>query len=199
MPSLYYYIEQKNPDIIGISETWFQKENRMTVPGYKCIRRDRMDKKGGGILILTKENTVQETTVISESDNNETIWIRCKIRGKSTTIAMVYRKQESRTSVEKLKEYYGEMEKEVLKALHLNEELIIMGDFNAKLEDPVNNIKADKSGKMLNKLVQKHNLIIVNNTERCQGKWTRINTKNESEKSVIDFMICCQRMYRNVN
>ena len=90
------------------------------------------------------------------------------------------------------------MGKEVVKALHLNEDLIIMGDFNAKLEDPVNNIKADKSGKMLNKLVQKHNLVIVNNTERCQGKWTRINTKNESEKSVTDFMICCQRMYRNV-
>ena len=48
--SLYYYIEQKNPDIIGISETWFQEENRMTVPGYKCIRRDRIDRKGGGIF-----------------------------------------------------------------------------------------------------------------------------------------------------
>ena len=64
----------------------------MTVPGYKCIRRDRIDRKGGGTLILIKENTVQETTVISESDENETIWIRCKIRGKSTTVAMVYGK-----------------------------------------------------------------------------------------------------------
>ena len=38
-----------------------------------------MDRKGGGILILTKKNTVQETTVIGDSDENETIWIRCKI------------------------------------------------------------------------------------------------------------------------
>ena len=73
-----------------------------------------------------------------------------------------------------------------------------MGDFNAKIEDTINNIKPDRSGKMLTKLVQKHNLVIVNNTEKCQGKWTRINTKNENEKSVIDFMIYCQRMYENV-
>ena len=34
------------------------------------------------------------------------------------TVAIVYRIQESRTSIEKLKEYYEEMGKEIVKALH---------------------------------------------------------------------------------
>ena len=29
--------------------------------------------------------------------------------------------------------------------------------------------------------------------------WTRINTKNENEKSIIDYALCTQALYTNLN
>ena len=39
---------------------------------------------------------------------------------------------------------------------------------------------------------------IVNETEKCQGKWTRVNTANRSEKSGIDYFLVSQNLWETI-
>ena len=55
------------------------------------------------------------------------------------------------------------------------------------------------NGKRLTNLTNNFNLKILNKSPKCKGKWTRINTKNENEKSIIDDAPCTQALYTNLN
>ena len=46
-----------------------------------------------------------------------------------------------------------------------------------------------KGGRILNKLMKKHNLTTVNQLEQCDGMWTRIEG---DQKSIIDYVIVSQ-------
>ena len=81
IPSLLQYIAEYKPDIMGISETWMQPGDRLQINGYTCIRADRKERNGGGILLLVKKQTVREITKTKETeDGNEMLWIKCQIR-----------------------------------------------------------------------------------------------------------------------
>ena len=43
-----------------------------------------------------------------------------------------------------------------------------------------------KRGRLLQKLLNKHNVLILNAKSNCQGKWTR---SQEGKKSVTDYAI----------
>ena len=55
------------------------------------------------------------------------------------------------------------------------------------------------NGKRLINLTNNFNLKILNKSPKCKGKWTRVNTKNENEKSIIDYALCTQALYANLN
>lgn len=40
----------------------------------------------------------------------------------------------------------------------------------------------------------KIDLQILNRNEKCKGKWTRVNTKNNNEKSITDYAICSREL-----
>ena len=39
-------------------------------------------------------------------------------------------------------------------------------------------------------MIEKYDLTLVNNEPLCSGKWTRINTNNQNQKSILDYVIC---------
>ena len=41
-------------------------------------------------------------------------------------------------------------------------------------------------------MVDETQLIIMNSTEKCHGKVTRVNRKNPAQKSAIDFLLTCE-------
>ena len=52
------------------------------------------------------------------------------------------------------------------------------------------------NGRLLMDIVERHNLVIVNATDKCIGTITRMKTlKNLVEKSVLDYFIVCQNFY----
>ena len=55
------------------------------------------------------------------------------------------------------------------------------------------------NGKRLINLTNNFNLKIRNKSPKCKGKWTRVNTKNENEKSIIDYALCTQALDTNLN
>ena len=53
-----------------------------------------------------------------------------------------------------------------------------------------------RNGKLLEKVVEENDLIVVNGTNLCKGVITRYRkTVNNTERSVIDFFIVCRRFF----
>ena len=78
-----------------------------------------------------------------------------------------------------------------------------MGNFNGKIGNDVNRItNGDTSittnGKRIKSMVRTLNLDILNKHAKCEGKWTRVNTKNSNEKSIIDYVICSKTLSKDM-
>ena len=70
-----------------------------------------------------------------------------------------------------------------------NQQIIILGDFNAKIGNYKKNNKETitEGGRHLKRLVEKQNLRIVNaESNNCEGLWTR---EQGEERSIIDYVI----------
>ena len=46
---------------------------------------------------------------------------------------------------------------------------------------------SSRDSMLLNNVVEDCNLVVLNKTDKCQGAWTRVNVKNEKEKSAVDY------------
>ena len=69
-----------------------------------------------------------------------------------------------------------------------------MGDFNAKLEitKEMCTQTESRNGKALQSLIDRNRMEAINRLETHTGTWTRINTQNPDEKSIIDYIIVTQ-------
>ena len=79
-------------------------------------------------------------------------------------------------------------------------EVIIMGDLNAKVEINSQKCKQTESrnGNILQEYIKQTNTIILNTTENNQGTWTRVNRKNNCERSVIDYIITSRPLQNRI-
>ena len=88
-------VDDIKPHIIGITETWANNDitdAELGLEGYAMFRKDRMGRRGGGVLLYIKENIpAYEVQLQEEADCNEAIW--CKLVTGHTTVAIgvVYR------------------------------------------------------------------------------------------------------------
>ena len=75
------------PHIIGITETWANNDvtdAELGLEGYAMFRKDRMGRRGGGVLLYIKDNIpAYEVQLQEEADCNEAIW--CKLVTGHTT------------------------------------------------------------------------------------------------------------------
>ena len=134
-------------------------------------------------------------TVVNNEENEENgeyeaIWILVN-NGRVVIkigVIFIYKPQEGKATVKKMKEIYKKIEKEVEKSILKSESIILMGDFNCKIgiDEKGNDGEVSKGGKILMEMVKKHDLLVVNKEEKCEGTWTRILG---NEKSALDFMI----------
>ena len=74
-------VEDTDPHIIGITESWANTDitnDELGLTGYVMFRRDRIGRKGGGVILYVKESIQAfEIKLESEADYNEVVW--CKI------------------------------------------------------------------------------------------------------------------------
>ena len=61
-----------------------------------------------------------------------------------------------------------------------------------------NNDEQNQAGKALLNLEQTTHGVIVNKTTKCKGKWTRVNTKNENEKAILDYVMTNESVYDDI-
>ena len=104
-------------------------------------------------------------------------------------IGLIYAPQEFVTTVRELKKMYESITKEIQEAREHKQQVIVLGDFNAKVRTAIQDNKETitKGGRLLLKMIQKENMSLVNaDKHRCKGLWTREQGK---EKLVIDYVM----------
>ena len=82
------------------------------------------------------------------------------------------------------------------------ETVLLTGDFNAKLGSlfvagAVHNTSTN--GKYLLDLRKSQDLCLLNTQNFTHGVFTRVNNKNKSERSVIDYMFCTYDLLSNIS
>ena len=168
-----------------------KKGDQISIKGYRWIERPRPNNKGGGVGILTVEkiaNITSDDNKCEKHEQLETKWIRLESRPQNIAIGVFYGPQEN-VKIEKVQEIYTALNNQINQQTKDNE-VIVVGDFNAKLEvnreDCVQTIS--RNGKILNDIIKENNLTPVNLTADY-GIWTRENRQNTTQKSVIDYIM----------
>ena len=121
-------VDDIKPHIIGITESWAHNDityAELGLEGYVMFRKDRIGKKGGGVLLYRpiKENIpAYEVQLSEEADCNEAIWCKLVTGHTTVTIGVVYRCPNiTKQNNDKIHNAISEVSKG---------ECIIMGDFN---------------------------------------------------------------------
>ena len=98
--------------------------------------------------------------------------------------------------------FFNALDVEVKSAQVAGALVCIQLDANSKLGNkhiPGDPNEQSNNGKLLEKVIEDNDLIVVNGTDLCEGLITRFRkTINDCEKSVIDFFILCRRFFAMV-
>ena len=88
-------VDDKKKHIIGITESWANNDityAELGLAGYVMFRKDRMRRRGGGVLLYTKETIpAYEVQLPEEADCNEAIWCKLVTGHTTITIGVIYR------------------------------------------------------------------------------------------------------------
>ena len=184
MKSLESLLEAEKIQIALITETKLREKQKINIKGYKWIGKNRKQKDGGGVGILIAKNIekhVLEDNTGEEYEDLESKWIKLESRPKNISIGVFYGPQENE-KVEKTKEIFEKLENQITQKLTENE-LIIGGDFNAKLEiiKPTEKQEQSRNGKILQDLITKKDLDPISKKADI-GTWTRFEWNNKGKK-----------------
>ena len=179
---LWDLINLLSPDIICLTETWLDPSTPVfnVPPGYKLIRKDRSEEfqqkyritNGGGVAIIYRSylNIIPKSN-LSEKDE-EILWAHVQTKN-SFLLGVVYRTNYS-LSLEEDENGESIMERNIRKATEISNRIVIAGDFNTDVLNPV-----DKATKDLVKIYEEYSL-----TQQIK-KVTRIDTRT-GKASLID-------------
>ena len=117
--SLESLLEAEKIQIALITETKLKEKQKINIKGYKWIGKNRKNKDGGGVGILTTqhlEKHVLEDNNGEDHESVETQWIKLECRPKNISIGVFYGPQENE-KLEKTKEIYEKLENQITQKL----------------------------------------------------------------------------------
>ena len=149
--------------------------------------RKKESKKGGGLMIITKQNSNIEIEDI-KTLHEDCLQMQVKFGNLNFKLITVYMSCHHKEN----KELNNQIER-AIQQNYETEPMLIVGDFNAHLgviiPDTLN-----ENGRTLLKWLEQYNLILLNNDPKCQGTYT---WSSRGQKSIIDYAIINQKMYQN--
>ena len=82
-------------DIIGIIESWATtdiSDAELGMTGYVMLRKDRIGRRGGGVILCIKESIqAYEIKLEKESEYEEAVWCNIVTGNSTLTVGLVYR------------------------------------------------------------------------------------------------------------
>ena len=165
---LELYLKDNPIDIIALNETFLNKKITFKIQSYDTIRNDRSTGTEGGVAFLVKHGLVvnkefrnADFNIITE---NEALAINLELSSnQNLTLATIYCLN-------------GTPNFSLFQTIsNLSDNVMLVGDFNSKLETFGCASKND-SGPILKTILNKLNLIYLNNDEHTYMDWRNSNT-----------------------
>ena len=191
MSSLIEHLNSENPQIFLITNTLLITNSDIGIDGYKFFGKARVDRQGGGIGILVRDDLINVIIPHIAERNIEMMWV--SLRRKNCLplfIGCYYGKQEARCNKGEIEEEMSLLSEEIQEYANEGDVLIAM-DGNGKMG--LLGEEKSRNGKLLEKVFDDHNLTLMNASTKCSGQITRQNTKDKEEISAIDFVVCNDR------
>ena len=173
--------------LMFLTETQKKVNDIRVGEGYTCINkmRNTNQMKGGGLMALFRES---EDFHFEEQEtiNSEYLHIRGRIGAVKAAIILAYLRTGTGEEVRQWNQKIALEIQKILETAEAQEEfLLIAGDFNAHL-GYIGYQEENENGKIVNEMIERNNLILLNLEEKCSGTYT---WSRGEQKSAIDFIM----------
>ena len=172
--SLEQIMKAVNPDIIVLCETkrggCLKKDE---LEQYKVIPKNTKPGKEG-LLVGVRKESFKSVREITETELTNIITVRIEYPKMNLRVIVAHAPQETDKDEER-SEFFEEMEVQIERAEDSGDELLVVGDFNARLSCTAGNIVAENgspNGMKLAELTKKYDMDICNFHENTWGRWT---------------------------
>eukprot|EP00117_Sycon_ciliatum_P046039 scpid19225/ scgid33023/ Probable RNA-directed DNA polymerase from transposon X-element; Reverse transcriptase len=145
---------QNELSVIAVQETWADTsdpDSLYAIPGYKLIRADRQDYGGGVALYIAERFNTRVLTIPMTAA--ECIWTRISTGNLSLVVANIYRPPRSDGTL-----FCAELERSIKTARAEGDDLLLLGDFNAKNSAWLTTDRTDRLGDDIQTLLHTYGL-----------------------------------------
>ncbi len=189
-------VKTREADIVCLTEThWKEGYGGKKLQGYKSFVKNRgpEEKKGGGVAIFVREDI---KSYERELKKNDAVAVTIKTAGGFLTIVNVYMSTDKREHHEQNRELLHSIKEEMVKVKREGGQLLMVGDMNAHIQDIRDQVdgghRTNINGKLMQELMEEMELVQVNGTSKCKGRWT---WGRRDKKSVIDYVIADKEVF----
>ena len=187
--------------IVVLCETKLANINKVkeVMPKYDII--DRCVKSGkGGLMIAVKKDVFGSfiNVTVTSTDNKNIVVGRISSGERSVRIIACYAPQE-KDAQDIREEFFEDVAIEINKSRMAEEEFIVLGDLNAKIETDQNGCLYDETsnGMLLLNIVNENGLDIVNFSSKCSGKWTHV-VRTSGKASRLDYVLTNPELHSKI-
>ena len=191
-------VEEMQFDMMVFSETKLCNDEKRKIRGYKshCLNRTT---RAGGVAIYYKEN--MDVQPVKKNAECETLWVKVKGRTEDLVIGGIYSPCENNISKAGISDFVREVEKDLLEIKeNVTNNILMVGDMNAHVGNDEEGIKENDekigtNGKEYRRFWKERDLTLCNNTDKCDGKWTRVSGDS---RAILDLTVATENAFKMV-
>ena len=183
--SFKHFLITNSIGICILSETWLRPSQKLAIPNYNIIRKDRSDRPGGGVMIALHNSISYEQIKSPPSCSEEEIIIlklhRITRDNEDVSLVAWYNPPNRNVRLEALQEFSDP-----------NQRFLIMGDLNAHHEI-WHSGKSDASGIAIEKFLEDNEFLLLNDDSP-----TYEPDNKPYYKSILDLALCSENLSNQV-
>ena len=165
--SLEAIVKALDIDLVTVNETNLRKDDKFSLDGYKTFSKNRQNAPMGGIATSIVNKFATDVLKTAEGKSEEFLVIRLGQFDPALNVINLYGAQETRLTVEPIKDNWENILEEIVKIESRGENLLLIGDTNRHIEVivPGDCNKTSAGGKLLVDFLAKVNYVLVNAQE----------------------------------
>ena len=171
LSSLSSIVNSLNIDLVTLNET--NKEEEQIPSGWlQEFFRNRKEGNMGGVSTSIRNKYAPSALKVTEGTSEEYIVTRHGQFIPALNVINLYGSQESRKSVDEVKEEWDRILEEIIKIEAKNESLILLGNLNRHISNNIvlnNHAKSSLGGRLVNAFLAEGSYTLVNSLECAVG------------------------------
>ena len=189
--SLLHIMEELDCDICLLAETLVRN---VKLKGCRCITPNKSI--GQNVCIVVRNKLIDKDIIkmYEPNDGINMIGIRVELLGSGLRVYTAHLKQQSVSSRDEIAFQFEEIKKQFKDAMKSKEAMLMIFDANAHVgKDAIKGCadNQDWAGKVLMKVIQDENLILLNALDLCEGTINRVDPR-DGHGTTIDIAVCNQ-------